>query len=62
MQISKGGQTSSALIKMPADEDNIETEQTSMSPISRSEHFIPYLMKFMFDNKLGVLPSFRQFH
>ena len=41
---------------MPTDEDNPETEQQSMSPITRSEHLIPYLMKFMFDNKLGVLP------
>ena len=56
MQPSKGGQQTSALIKMPTDDDNAETEQVPLSPISKSEHFIPYLMKFIFDSKIGVLP------
>ena len=38
------------------DDDNTETEQITISPISKSEHFMPHLMKYIFDNKLGVLP------
>jgi len=38
------------------DDDETVKKETDISPPSSSVHFMPHLMKFLLDNKLGVLP------
>jgi hypothetical protein len=53
-----GLSSSLGLIKMPTDamDDKITETQSRTALPTHSEHFMPYLMKYILENRMGVLP------
>jgi hypothetical protein len=45
------------MIKMPTESDDRVTESQSRTALpTTSEHFMPYLMKYILERRMGVLP------